>query len=110
MKDPKAEVQHPNGEPLQAETGAVQELVTSRGVAAALGVSLRTVERMIHDEEIKPVRLRGWLVRFRLEDVMEAVRNQGRKWGRAADVEKLKAEMLKADIGVGDCREKAQKL
>jgi excisionase family DNA binding protein len=93
VKDPKAEVQHPNGEPLKAETGAVQELVTSRGVAVALGVSLRTVERMIHDEEIKPVRLRGWLVRFRLEDVMEAVRNQGRKWGRAADAEKLKAEI-----------------
>ena len=68
----------------KAETGTGQELVTSRGVAAALGVSLRTVERMVHDEEIKPVRLRGRLVRFRLEDVMEAVRNEGRKWGRKA--------------------------
>ena len=97
MRNPNSETRSPKEEPQKAETGAVQELVTSRGVAAALGVSLRTVQRMVHDEEIKPVRLRGRLVRFRLEDVMEAVRNQGRKWGRAADVEKLKAEMLKAE-------------
>ena len=85
MRNPNSETRSPKAEPRKAETGAVQELVTSRGVAAALGVSLRTVERMIHDEEIKPVRLRGWLVRFRLEDVMAAVRNEDRKWGRKAD-------------------------
>ena len=48
-----------------------------------LRVSVRTVERMLHDGEITPVRLRG-LVRFRMEDVMAALRNEGRKWGRAA--------------------------
>ena len=48
-----------------------------------LKVSVRTVERMLHDGEITPVRLRG-LVRFRLEDVMAALRNEGRKWGRKA--------------------------
>lgn len=73
MKEPKG------------ETGTGQELLTSRDVAALLGVSLRTVERMVHDGEIKPVRLRGRLVRFRIEKVMEVVQNEGRKWGRKAD-------------------------
>lgn len=83
MRNPKPETRSPKAEPRKAEAGTGQQLVTSRGVAAALGVSLRTVERMVHDEEIKPVRLRG-LVRFRLEDVMAALRNEDRKWGRKA--------------------------
>ncbi len=33
-----------------------QILVTRRGLAVPLGVSLRTVERMLHDGEIEPVR------------------------------------------------------
>jgi excisionase family DNA binding protein len=82
--DPKSEKRRPEGETPKAEAGGSQQLLTSREVAGLLGVSLRTVERMIHDEEIKPVRLRGWLVRFRMEAVTEAVRNGGRKWGRAA--------------------------
>ena len=82
--NPKTERRRPNGEPRKPEAGGGQQLLTSRDVAALLGVSLRTVERMVHDEEIKPVRLRGWLVRFRMEDVTEAVRNGSRKWGRAA--------------------------
>ena len=84
MRNPNSETRNPKAEPRKAEAGTGQQLVTSRGVAGALGVSLRTVERMVHDEEIKAVRLRGRLVRFRLEDVMEAVRNEGRKWGRKA--------------------------
>jgi excisionase family DNA binding protein len=47
-------------------------LVTRRGLAVALGVSLRTVERMLHDEEIEPVRLRG-SVRFHVPDVLRAL-------------------------------------
>lgn len=82
--DPKSEKRSPDGETRRAEAGGSQQLLTSREVAGLLGVSLRTVERMIHDEEIKPVRLRGWLVRFRMEAVTEAVRNGGRKWGRKA--------------------------
>jgi len=82
--NPKTERRGPNGEPGEAEGGGDQQLLTSRDVAALLGVSLRTVERMIHDEEIRPVRLRGWSVRFRMEDVREVVRNGGRKWGRNA--------------------------
>ena len=82
--NPKTEKRSPEAEPGKPEAGSSQPLLTSRDVGALLGVSLRTVERMIHDEEIKPVRLRGWLVRFRMEDVTEAVRNEGRKWGRKA--------------------------
>lgn len=84
MRTPNSETRSPRAEPRKAEAGGSQQLLTSREVAGLLGVSLRTVERMIHDEEIKPVRLRGWLVRFRMEDVTEAVRNAGRKWGRKA--------------------------
>jgi excisionase family DNA binding protein len=62
---------------------AAERLLTTEDVAVALKVSVRTVERMVHDGEIKPLRLRG-LVRFRLEDVVEALRNGGRKWGRKA--------------------------
>jgi excisionase family DNA binding protein len=75
---------NPKTEKRSPEAGSSQQLLTSRDVAALLGVSLRTVQRMIHDEEIKPVRLRGWSVRFRREDVTEVVRNGGRKWGRKA--------------------------
>lgn len=85
--NPKTERRSPKAEPSKAEAGTGQQLVTGREVAAALGVSLRTVERMVHDEEIKPVRLRSRLLRFRLEDVMGALRNEDRKWGRAAGAE-----------------------
>ena len=75
--NPKTENRIPEG-------GSSQHLLTSRDVAALLGVCLRTVQRMIHDEESKPVRVRGGAVRFRREDVTEVVRNGGRKWGRKA--------------------------
>ncbi len=75
---------NPKTEKRSPEEGYSQQLLTSRDVAALLGVSLRTVERMIHDEEIRPVRLRGWSMRFRMEDVREVVRNGVRKWGRNA--------------------------
>ncbi len=75
---------NPKTEKRSPEAGYSEQLLTSRDVAALLGVSLRTVQRMIHDEEIRPVRLRGWSVRFRIEDVREVVRNGGRKWGRNA--------------------------
>lgn len=84
--DPKTERRSPKG-----EAGGSQQLLTSRDVAAALGVSLRTVERMVHDEEIKPVRLRGRLVRFRMEKVMQAVQNESRKWGRRAALQGTQA-------------------
>jgi excisionase family DNA binding protein len=55
-------------------------------LAAALGVSVRTVDRMVAAGEIVPVRMRGWSVRFYVPDVVEALRNERRKWGRAAAV------------------------
>jgi excisionase family DNA binding protein len=60
-------------------------LVTTQGLAVALGVSLRTVERMLHDEEIVPVRLRG-AVRFHVPDVLQGLVESGgsRKNGRRA--------------------------
>jgi excisionase family DNA binding protein len=59
-------------------------LVTRFGVAAALRVSVRTVDRMLAAGEIKPVRMRGWSVRFCLQEVIESLRNSNRKWGRRA--------------------------
>lgn len=45
-------------------------LLTKEGLALALKVSLRTVDRMLADGEITPIRLRGTLVRFYLPDVV----------------------------------------
>lgn len=60
----------------------------------ALGVSVRTVERMLHDEEIEAVRLRG-SVRFYVPDVVRRLVESGatRKNGRKAD---LTAESAKS--------------
>jgi hypothetical protein len=60
-------------------------LVSSRGLAAALGVSVRTVERMLRDEEIKPVWVREAL-RFHVPDVVQQLvaAGEARKNGRKA--------------------------
>ena len=83
--NPKTERRSPSGEPLKAETGDGRVLVTSRGLAVALGVSLRTVERMLASGEIKGVRIHKRPVRFYVPDVVEALRNGSRKWGRQAE-------------------------
>jgi excisionase family DNA binding protein len=84
-RSPKAEKPADNLKPERVECGQHgMRLLTTEDVAVALKVSVRTVERMLHDGEITPVRLRGWLVRFRLEDVLGALRNRNRKWGRKA--------------------------
>lgn len=100
MAHPKLQAAQAGGPSPTAEAATAERLLTTEDVAVALKVSVRTVERMLHDGEITPVRLRG-LVRFRLEDVMAALRNEDRKWGRAASAEKLKAETLKAEIQPG---------
>jgi len=71
---------------LESERAQGRILVTRRGLAMALGVSLRTIERMLHDEEIEPVRLRG-SVRFHVPDVVRRLVETGatRKNGRKAD-------------------------
>ena len=51
-------------------------LLTRQGLAEALNVSVSTVDRMLADEEITPVRLRGKLVRFYLPDVMAELRGK----------------------------------
>ena len=66
--------------------------MTSRGLAVALGVSLRTVERMLAAGEITGVRIHRRPVRFYVPDVVEALRNWSRKWGRAARLENPKSE------------------
>jgi len=87
-----------SGEGACSEAAAGEGLVTRAGLAAALKVSVRTVDRMLAAGEIKPVRMRGWSVRFSLREVLEALRSGGRKWGRAADLGMLKAETLRAEI------------
>jgi len=49
-------------------------LLTRTELAQVLQLSLRTVDRMVADEEITAVRLRGRLVRFHLPDVLEELR------------------------------------
>jgi len=51
-------------------------LVTRQGLAAALCVSVSTVDRMLADNEITPMRLRGKLVRFCLPDVMAELKGK----------------------------------
>ena len=57
---------------------------TRPGLAAALKVSVSTIDRMVKSEELPCVRLRG-RVRFYLPDVVNALRNDSRKFGRHAD-------------------------
>ena len=66
--------------------------LTRPGLAAALQVSVCTVDRMAHNGEIPRVRVRR-RVRFYLADVMEALRKGSRKFGRAAE---LTAEAAKS--------------
>lgn len=51
-------------------------LLTRQELAAALKASVSTVDRMLADEEITPVRLRGKLVRFYLPDVLAELRGK----------------------------------
>ncbi|MCX6891467.1 MAG: hypothetical protein NTX51_08080, partial [Verrucomicrobia bacterium] len=53
------------------------------GLAAALQVSVCTVDRMVASEDIPCVRVRG-RVRFYVPDVVEALRKGNRKYGRKA--------------------------
>jgi len=67
---------------VRAEEGV--KWFTRPGLAAALKVSVSTVDRMVKSEELPCVRLRG-RVRFYLPDVIESLRKGNRKFGRKAD-------------------------
>ena len=60
-------------------------MLTRGDLAAALQVSLSTVDRMIAAGDIEPLRPGGALVRFYLPDVLESLRNNRRKHGRKAE-------------------------
>jgi hypothetical protein len=76
-------------------------LLTRPGLAAAVRVSLSTVDRMLANDELPCMRLRG-RVRFHLPDVIERLRTGNRKYGRAADLTAGNASTAKwgpADAG-----------
>jgi excisionase family DNA binding protein len=75
--NPKIEVRNQKGD--VAEDG----LVTRPGLATALQVSVCTVDRMVTNGDIPCIRVRG-RVRFCLADVVEALRDSNRKFGRRA--------------------------
>ena len=77
---------------------AGKRLLTRFELAAALRVSLSTVDRMLANDEIPCMRLRG-RVRFHLEDVIECLRKGNRKYGRRADLTALTAERGPAGAG-----------
>jgi excisionase family DNA binding protein len=70
-------------------TGDGRVLVTRVGLAGLLGVSVRTVDRMLAAGEIAPVRMRGWSVRFYVPEVVECLKGSAatRKNGRGAATE-----------------------
>ena len=89
MTNPKSETRNPKpNEGLIRLLQAAAELEAAKwftrpGLAAALQVSVCTVDRMVASEEIPCVRVRG-RVRFYVPDVVEALRKGNRKYGRAA--------------------------
>jgi excisionase family DNA binding protein len=87
-------------------------LVTGRELAVALGVSLRTVERMVHDDEIKAVWVRG-AQRFHVPDVLEALRGGKQKYGRRAGMGQSQSQIANSQLGISSStsqsRERAQK-
>ena len=52
--------------------------LTRTELALALKVSLRTVDMMLADGDVTPVRLRGKLVRFYLPDVLQELREKAK--------------------------------
>jgi excisionase family DNA binding protein len=59
--------------------GSVSDVLLTRAqLALELKVSLRTVDMMLADGDITPVRLRGKLVRFYLPDVFQELREKAK--------------------------------
>jgi excisionase family DNA binding protein len=76
-----------------------ERLLTREELAVALKVSLRTVDRMLADGEISPVKPHGRLVRFYLPDVMRQLVATAlmRKRGRDAKLEAPISKSLTTD-------------
>jgi excisionase family DNA binding protein len=72
---------------LKAERGPETKFLTRADLAAVLKVSVRTVDEMVADEEITPVRPHGPLVRFYLPNVVRELTAAA-----AARLQKLKEE------------------
>ena len=62
--------------PLPSDGRGGPALLTRQGLAEALCISVSTVDRMLADGEITPVRLRGKLVRFCLPDVIAELKQK----------------------------------
>jgi excisionase family DNA binding protein len=86
--------------PAERPTPETIEWVTRQELAALSRISVNTVDRMVANDELPCVRLRG-RVRFYLPDVVEALRKGGRKYGRAA-------VLPGGPMGDENCREDAQ--
>ena len=96
---PGGATRKPNPENRGEEVGpAGERLLTRFELAAALGVSLSTVDRMLANDEIPCMRPRG-RVRFHLEDVIECLRKGNRKYGRQADLSAVTAGRGPAGAG-----------
>jgi len=67
-----------------APVGEAGKWFTRPEMAAALKVSVNTIDRMVKSDDLPCVRLRG-RVRFYGPDVIEALRSGDRKFGRKAD-------------------------
>ena len=70
---------------------AGKRLLTRFELVTALRISICTVDRMLANDELPCMRLRG-RVRFHLPDVIECLRNGNRKYGRRADLSASAAE------------------
>ena len=59
------------------EANSTARLATAAGAADYLGVSVRTIARMVADGTIKPVRLRPKVVRFDLGEIERTLMEKG---------------------------------
>jgi len=76
--DSKSEGRDPKAEGLNPESGAL-ELLTREELAVVLKVSLHTVDRMLAEEEIPCIKLRGWMVRFYMPEVIRVLWQRPRR-------------------------------
>ena len=69
--NPKSEKRSPKGGCGVSVTEG--RLLTREELAVVLKVSLHTVDRMLAEEEIPCIKLRGWMVRFYMPEVIRVL-------------------------------------